>query len=251
MDSTELTLTPADKEHGYLMLSGFDFNEVLAEELSGLDGGFERIKIPSGGSTSFEIPGENPGETETVKEFSGVILYHHALYSFYREKYVGGNNPPACGSYDGVTGQGVPGGTCASCPLNQFGSGENGGKACKNHRRVYILREGEILPLLLSLPAGSLKAYSRYVKRLLARGKKTNSVITRFSLVKATNAGGIMYSQAQFAVERGLTSEEYALIRPLSEEIKTHSRIVSFEADNSADEPIIDMETGEIIHPLT
>ncbi|MCL1965299.1 MAG: hypothetical protein FWF69_09645 [Firmicutes bacterium] len=239
-----------DTERGYLALSDFNLNEALSEELAGLDGGFERIKLPAGGSTTFEIPGEEPGKTEAVKEFSGVILYHHPLYAFYRDKYAGGTNPPDCGSYDGVTGQGDPGGSCAACPLNQFGSGENGAKACKNRRRIYILREGEILPLLLSLPTGSLKEFSRYVKRLLARGKKTNSVVTRFSLTKATNAGGIAYSQAQFAVERGLSSEEYALIGPLSGQIKARSRIVSYEVDNPMDAPMADPETGEIIPAL-
>ena len=249
MNTNEITTT--DKEYGYMALAGFNPADVLSEELIGLDGGFERVKIPSGGSVTFEVPGEEPGETETVKEFSGVILYHHALYAYYHEKYVGGNNPPDCGSYDGIMGQGDPGGACATCLLNQFGSGDNGGKACKNRRRIYVLREGEILPLLLSLPTGSLKEFSRYVKRLMARGKKTNSVVTRFSLNKATSAGGIVYSQARFAVERGLSPEEHALIEPLSEQIKARSRVVSFEADNPTDTPMTDPETGEIIHALT
>jgi len=248
MNHNEIAIT--NKEHGYLALADFNLSEALSEELAGLDGGFERIKLPAGGSTTFEIPGEEPGETEAIKEFFGVILYHHPLYAYYRDKYVGGTNPPDCGSYDGITGQGEPGGPCATCPNNQFGSGENGGKACKNRRRIYILREGEILPLLLSLPTGSLKEFSRYVKRLLARGKKTNSVVTRFSLNKATSVGGIAYSQAQFAVERNLSPEEYALIEPMSEQIKARSRIVSYEVDYPADAPMIDPETGEIIPAL-
>jgi hypothetical protein len=257
MDKNELAVT--DNEHGYLMLAHFNNDETVSEELAGLDGGFERIKLPAGGSTTFEIPGEEPGETEAVKEFAGVIIYHHPLYAFYHEKYAGGTNPPNCGSYDGFYGQGNPGGNCLSCPSNQFGSGANGGKACKNRRRIFILREGEILPLLLSLPTGSLKEFSRYVKRLLARGKKTNSVVTRFSLTKATNAGGIVYSQAQFAVERSLSPEEYVLIEPLSAQIKARSRNVSYEADCPAEpanahiigSETIDPETGEIIQSLT
>ena len=31
---------------------------------------------------------------ESVKEFSAVILHHHAMRAFYKEKYTGGNNPP-------------------------------------------------------------------------------------------------------------------------------------------------------------
>ena len=77
------------------------------------DMSFERIKIPSAGSTVFEVPGENPGEPDTVKEFSAVILYHHPLYAYYKTKYTGGNQPPDCGSFDGITGEGDPGGIAA------------------------------------------------------------------------------------------------------------------------------------------
>ena len=87
-------------------------------------------------------------------------------------------------------------------PCGTDGTGENGGKACKNKRRIYILREGELIPLLLTLPTGSMKEFAVYIKRLLAKGKKSHSVVTRFSLKKVNNAGGIAYSQAQFGVAR-------------------------------------------------
>lgn len=241
------------QKSGYLQLADFNMNEAMAEELDCLDGGFERIKIPSAGSTVFEVPGENPNEPDAVKEFSAVILYHHPLFAYYKDKYTGGSNPPDCGSFDGVIGEGDPGGNCAKCPYNQFGSGENGSKACKNRRRIYVLREGEIFPLLLSLPTGSLKEFSRYIKRLLSKGKKSNSVVTRFSLKKAVNSGGIAYSQAQFAVDRNLTAEEYALISRLSEQVKAYSKHIGYEVDSgaeAADELNVDPETGEVIQPL-
>lgn len=242
------------QKSGYLQLADFNMNEAMAEELDGLDGGFERIKIPSAGSTVFEVPGENPNEPDAVKEFSAVILYHHPLFAYYKDKYTGGSNPPDCGSFDGVIGEGDPGGNCAKCPYNQFGSGENGSKACKNRRRIYVLREEEIFPLLLSLPTGSLKEFSRYIKRLLSKGKKSNSVVTRFSLKKAVNSGGIAYSQAQFAVDRNLTTEEYALVSKLSEQVKAYSKHIGYEVDSgaeaAADELNVDPETGEIIQPL-
>jgi len=179
---------------GYLALANNDIGTMMAEELDGLDAGFERIKIPSAGSTVFEMPGEND-ETETVKEFSAVILYHHTLNCYYKTKYTGGNNPPDCGSFDGIEGFGDPGGKCKTCPLNQFGSADEGnGKACKNRRRIYVMKEGEIFPLLLSLPTGSLKEFTRYIKRLLSKGRKSNAVVTRFTLQKATSSTGVVYS---------------------------------------------------------
>ena len=245
-NKNELTTTGA----GFLALADFNMNETMAEELEGLEGGFDRVKIPAGGATMFELPGDEADEPETVKEFSAVILYHHPVLQYYKEKYTGGSNPPDCGSFDGVTGEGEPGGVCANCPLNQFGSGENNSKACKTRRRVF--REGELFPLILSLPTGSMKEFSRYIKRLLSKGRKSNSVVTRFSLKKATNNSGIAYSQAQFSIDRPLTTEEQLLITKLSEQVKGYSRRVGFDAEEPAetDVPFVDPETGEVIQPL-
>ncbi|MEG1585132.1 MAG: hypothetical protein RR361_08780, partial [Anaerovorax sp.] len=53
---------------GFSSLAKFNMSEVLAEELDGLDSGFERIKIPSAGSTVFEVPSDDPSQPDAVKE---------------------------------------------------------------------------------------------------------------------------------------------------------------------------------------
>ncbi len=103
------------KENGYLTVQNFNADSGLMEEMDGLTTTFDKVKIPSGGGLMFEVTGEN-GEPEPVKTIEGVILYHHAVNSFYKEKYTGGSNPPDCGSYDGKTGEGDPGGDCSKCP---------------------------------------------------------------------------------------------------------------------------------------
>jgi hypothetical protein len=248
-ESTALTA----QNNGFEALADNDFSRIVSDELDGLDIGFERIKIPSGGATMYELPSEDD-DAETVKEFSGVILFHHTLNAYYKTKYTGGSNPPDCGSFDGLTGEGDPGGNCKKCPYNVFGTGENGSKACKNRRRVYILREGEVFPLLLSLPTGSLKIFAKYIKAQLSKGRKTNSIVTRFSLKKVVNSTGIAYSQANFTLDRVLTPEEYALIAPLSDQVKAYARKVGYETDIVSDadeESYVDPETGEIIEPLS
>ncbi|MPM37041.1 hypothetical protein SDC9_83646 [bioreactor metagenome] len=234
-------------------LANFNLTDAMSQELEGLSLSFERIKIPSAGSTVFELPAIDGGEPETVKEFTGVILYHHPLFAYYRDKYAGGNEPPNCGSLDGVTGEGDPGGACAKCRYNQFGSGEGGGKACKNRRRIYILREGEVFPVLLSLPTGSLKEFTRYIQRLLSRGKKSLAVVTRFSLKKAVNTGGIAYSQAQFNIERVLTEAELAAVSNLAAQVKEYAKHVdgySVDLDEFVEVPTpFDPATGEIVEP--
>ena len=249
-NNKETALAKAQNTTGFMTLANADIGGMMADELEGLDLSFEKIKIPSAGSTVFEVPGEND-DTDTVKEFSAVILHHHTLNCYYKTKYTGGSNPPDCGSFDGIIGEGDPGGECKRCPLNQFGTGENGSKACKNRRRIYVLREGEVFPLLLSLPTGSLKEFTKFIRRLLSKGKKSNSVVTRFSLKKATNQGGVVYSQAQFAIDRVLTPQEQKLINALTEQVKAYSKRVAFDAEGSPNIDIsVDDETGEIIEPL-
>lgn len=232
----------------YTALKDFDLSEALSSELAGMDISFDRIKLPAAGSTVFEVPGDDPGSMEAVKEITGVILYHHPLFTYYRSAYSGGNAAPDCGSYDGITGVGEPGGTCARCPLNQFGSGENGGKACKNKQRIFILREGELLPVVLTLPTGSMREFSNYLKRLVAKGGRANRVVTRFTLNKASSSGGIAYSQAQFGVARQLTAEELPFILSMSEQVKRFAERVGFDEDEPTE--VIDPETGEVTKPL-
>ena len=233
----------SNENSGYLNLNNFNINGEFLEELSGLDNEFERIKIPAGGSTIFELPSGNPDEPDMIKEFSAVILYHHPMYVFYSSKFNGSNNPPDCLSIDGITGVGIPGGKCMNCPKNKFGSGENGSKACKNKHQMYLLRENEIFPVILSLPTSSNREFSRYIKCLLSRGKKADSVVTKFSLKKTLNKTGISYSQVQFSVARELDIKEIELIKNYSEQVKAYAQSKA----NLQNSQSVDINTGEII----
>ena len=193
---------------------------MISEEMAGLNVSFPIIKVPAGGGLAFEVPGDDPNSPDLQKEFNAVILYHHPMLAYYKEKYTGGSQAPDCGSFDGVMGIGEPGGRCAECPLNLFGSGENGGKACKTKRRVYLLREGEAIPTLLTLPTGSLGDFSKYIMRVISKGKKSNQVVTKFSLAKAQNSGGISYSKVVVTTAYNLTPDDCESIANLSEQVK-------------------------------
>ena len=213
--------------------------QMLAEEMDGLTLSFDRIKIPAGGGLAYEVPSDNPDSPDMVKEFKAVILYHHPVHALYREKYTGGNTPPDCSSINGHTGIDAETGEikdCKDCPNNKFGSGENGAKACKQKRRIYILRAGETLPIILSLPTGSLADFSKYITRLLSKGKTSSSVVTKFSLKKAQNAGGISYSQAVLSVDRNLTAEESIVIGRLTEQVKAIAQRIPEAAIEASDE---------------
>lgn len=239
MTNNELTA----KNQGFMSLADFNISEGFSEELAGLDSGFDRIKIPAGGGTMFEMPSDNVDETNVVREFSAVILHHHPMYTFYSTKYNGSINPPDCLSVDGITGVGNPGGACINCTKNKFGSGDNGSKACKNKHQIYLLLENEIFPVILSLPTSSNKEFSKYIKRLLSKGKKSGTVLTKFSLKKAVNKTGILYSQVQFSMDRILTPEESKLVYKMAEQVKLYTK--SSEATSIPDN--IDKNTSEVI----
>ena len=164
-----------------------DMGQAMAEEMDGLQLSFPRIKIPSGGGLAFEVPGDDPENPDAVKEVVGVIVDHHPVNAYWADKYAGANNPPDCSSMDGKVGIDADGNRkpCNSCQYNQWGSAEDGrGKACKNMHRVYILREGEMLPLLLTLPPTSLKNLSDYLGlRVITKGLRSYGVIDRKSVV--------------------------------------------------------------------
>jgi len=213
--------------------------QLLAEEMDGLTLSFDRIKIPAGGGLAYEVPSDNPDSPDMVKEFKAVILYHHPVHVHYKEKYTGGNTPPDCASVNGHTGTEAETGEvkhCAECPNNKFGSGENGAKACKQKRRIYILRAGEALPIILSLPTCSLPDFSKYITRLLSKGQKSSKVVTKFSLKKAQNAGGISYSQAVLSVDRNLTADERGIIDRLVEQVKAIAQRIPEAAIEASDD---------------
>ena len=201
----------------------------LQEEMQGLNLTFDRIKVPSGGGLAFEVPGENPDEPDLQKEFSAVILYHHPVLSYYKEKYTGGSEAPDCSSMDGIGGIERETGEmklCKDCPLNQFGTGENGGKACKTKRRIFILRAGEAFPTILTLPTASISDYSKYIMRLLSKGKKSNQVVTKFGLKKDSNKTGITFSKVTLAYERDLNDNELDNIKKISEQVKNVAKTI-------------------------
>lgn len=243
-ESTEMAV-----QSGYAALASTDALTDAADDLAGLQLTFDRVKIPAGGATAFEIPGDND-DTEMVKEIRGIILLHHPAYAYYRDKYQGGSNPPDCGSFDGVNGTGDPGGLCAECPYNRFGSGEGQAKACKNRRMLYILMENEMFPVTLSLPTGSLKEFTKYVKRQLSRGRKLSRIVTRISLKKASSASGITYSQTVFSFDRMLNSYEAENVVSLVEQVKQYAANLTVASLGGYEDAPVDPEIGEIIAPL-
>lgn len=180
--------------------------EALSEELNGLGAiPFDQVKIPAGGGRAFEVPSDDPDNPDTVTELVGIIIDHHPTNGYWRDPYSGGSVSPDCSSMDGKLGVITESGcvrSCDTCPLNQFGSADDGsGKACKNMHRIYLLREGEMLPIILTLPPTSIKPFKEYLAKrvLLAKPpKRCWQVVTKITLKTDTSSAGIKYSKAVF-----------------------------------------------------
>lgn len=196
--------------------------QEVFEEMDGDMPDYPTIKIPAGGITSFEIPSDDPDNPEMVKALTGVIVYHHKSNAWWD----GDGTPtegqaPDCVSYDGKTGTGAPGGDCATCPLNAFGSGEGGkGKACKNTERLYLVTDGSILPFRITVSPASLKAYRQYKTNQVMKGRKVCDVVTEISLKKVTNGAGQPYSECVFKTVGLLDPATKELARKKRQEVQ-------------------------------
>ncbi len=190
--------------------------------MDGLQLTMQRVKIPGGGNLQFEIRGDDPDNPDYERKLVGVILYHHLANAYWPEgSEYDDNVPPFCQSFDGKQGYGEPGGVCAACAFNQFGSTANGsGKACKNMRQIYLLRSGEYLPLQLSLPPTSLRPFNDFMNlAFVARRRPSYSAIVEIGLKRA-ESGGYTYSVATFRKVRELEGEGLAAVKSYAANFK-------------------------------
>jgi hypothetical protein len=61
----------------------------------------------------------------------------------------------------------------------------------------------------------------------------------------------VVYSQAQFTVDRPLSPQEQPLINDMTAQVKAYSTRVAFDAEGTPNiDIVVDEETGEVIEPL-
>lgn len=202
--------------------------EELAEDMDGLQISFPRVKIPAGGALQFEIPSDDPENPDYAKTLVGVILFHHPNNAYWPEgSEYDDNATPLCSSVDGKLGIGEPGGSCAVCALNQFGSAAEGnGKACKNMRVLYLLRSGEFMPLQVTLPPTSLKPFREFMNQsFMLRRRAAYGSVVQIGLKKMSN-GKDDYSVATFRRLHDFSGEELAQIRAYADGFKEQARMM-------------------------
>ncbi len=175
---------------------------------------FERIKVPAGGGTAWTVQGLDGEEIE--KELAGIIVAWRDTRAYWSVpmEQSDGNMPPDCYSLDARTGVGKPGIECHKCEFAKFGSGPKGeGQACKLVRQLFLLREENLLPEIVSLPPSSIKPARQFFMRLASKAAPCYSLVTKIGLEKTKNAQGIVYSKATFTSGGRLTPEQTARVK--------------------------------------
>lgn len=222
-------------------LVGFDTTELKSVIQENLGGGninafdLDRVKVPSGGGTTWEIP--TLTGPEPAKAINGVIVFWEDQRQYWAAGIEdGGNKSPDCSGKFVHIGDGEKAWIgkgdrdkngdwgpheCDTCPYNQFGSArKGGGKACKETRLIGIISEENILPMMLSIPVSSTKALRAYFLRLAGKGVPYWSVVTSLTLQKAKNAEGIEYAEVVPNLVSVLTPEQKPVFRSYVEQIK-------------------------------
>ena len=170
----------------------------------------DRLHVPTGGGTLWEIP-TLEGEPEHAKDVTGIVVFWKEPRAYWKENFddSGGGTPPDCSSEDGTIGVGDPGGSCAVCPLAEFGTHHKGrGQACKQMRVLFMVLEQQFLPIAVSCSPTSLANMQKYFLRLAGRGIQFNHVVTKLTLGVDKNKDGIKYSTVQPSMVRMLNDVE-------------------------------------------
>lgn len=176
-----------------------------------------QIHIPGGGGLTWEIPGVG-GEPELVREFVGVALHAQPGRVKYKNPFgKGPKEAPVCQSNDGITGVGQPGGECATCPLAQWVDGKR--PECPEHISVYILRPTSLIPVVLTLPATSIKPWNDYKNGLFNAMTPVYGAETKFSLMRRESGGNKFSVVSLSKTDTAVSKEERAQFRAMGKNI--------------------------------
>jgi hypothetical protein len=217
-----------------------DFLSAIQHNLGGEEitpGDLNRIKVPAAGGTTWVL--DTPDGEESCKALEGVLVHHTRRRAFWPDSNPTGD-PPHCASADCTTGIGEPGGVCNDCPHNAWGSAigiggkEGRGKACKERRLLFLLREGQHLPDIVDAPPGSLKGLRNWLLSLAPL--RFNQITTRLELVKDKNKDNIEFARVKATKTGTLPDDVQILVLRYSQELGALFGAVQVEQD--AGEPV-------------
>lgn len=197
----------------------------LAKSLN-TGGKIRRIQTNTNGTFRRVVGGEQIGKA-IRGEFNAIIvaMLPNVSRTFYAGAYDPNAKPtlPDCWSNDGITPEDrateKQASSCAKCPNNVDGSGDNGkGRACRFNRRVALLLEGDSTGEVyqFNIPAKSLfgkgdgntHPYESYYKFLNANNVSIDRVVTTIAYDLDADS-----MQINFTPSRFIDQEELELVK--------------------------------------
>lgn len=193
-----------------------------ADLSSGVNGGFPVLSIKGkvwhvvqGGARTLLTNAD--GEPRSSIEVVIIKANKHVSKIYYADGYTEGSDAaPSCSSHDGITpspdGSDIQAKSCAACPHNVWGSRitENGakGKACSDARRLAVAPAGVLdNPMLLRVPAASLKELQVFGDQLAKRGVPYQAMVTKIGFDHT-----VAHQKLTFAPVRWLDEAEVAKV---------------------------------------
>lgn len=148
---------------------------------------------------------------------------------FYSKGYVEGSDAkPECYSNDGTApaadAENPQAKKCAVCPHNQWGSkiSESGAKikACTDSRRIAVAPAGDLKdPMLLRVPAASLKPLSDYGDMFARKGVPYQAAVTKISFDPDTASPKLLFKFERFLDADGATTVREVMDSPVVADI--------------------------------
>jgi len=219
-------LEPLGAQYPVLAGPGSDLAEIISENIG--EGGIspldlDRVRIPAGGGTSWEVPSLEG--TEAVKELEGIVIAWSGPRVYWSvgldDRDDGEVGAPDCYSDDGKVGigmfgagsEGNPTGSCGDCPMAQWGSKDPdptvkaGAPACREQRLLYLLRPDSLLPMIVVLPPTSIRPFRGYMMRLSNAAVPYYGVTTKMAL-EQQKSGAMKWSTVVPTLGRRLSEDE-------------------------------------------
>jgi hypothetical protein len=186
------------------------------------------------------VTGENYGK---LIQIVPLMFFKNRVY--FRDKKEGGGI--LCRSDDMVNGIGEPGGKCATCPMNQFGSAKNGegkGKACTefyNFPSLIVREDGGVSPndlVVKSFKSSGVPVAKDWLALMRLRGIDMFGGVYELSAVSKKFQEGTSYLEV-VKNDGNISRESYSHAKAMYEmfsEMRKQGRI-KIDQDDFIDEP--------------
>jgi hypothetical protein len=222
-----------------------------------------RVKTPAAGGTQWQIQAAGGDKPEYAEAIEGILVYYHKQGVLWPSDDALKGTLPVLRTFDLQTAEQVgpiPDAMIdamekcridertfkwTTLPWNEWGTGKGGvGKRCKEQRVLYVLRQGDMFPLIITAQPGSLNSVTDFIKRLFESSHKKFGeavpyyrCVVRLSLKQETAKNGQVYAQIVPSLVACIDADAGAEVKAKYTDVLQHvSRQVDVQADDEHDE---------------